>query len=126
MTQPLQFLGTATITSLATFCYYSAFVVLAGSDPTTALDAKARAIASVVVGALLTVRARQRDTQTVAAAAADGFVLGVIVVVCNSLFGSEFAGRELAIRTAGILTGVPLLAAISQVLDTRLRLVQQR
>ena len=114
-----QFLGTAVLTSLATFAYFTGFALLAGSTATAVRDVLGRAMASVVVGAFMTIRAGQRRTETAAAAAADGFALGIVVVVCNSLFGSDYAGGMLAIRTLGILTGVPALAALSHVLARR-------
>lgn len=120
MTQPLgQFLGTMAITSLATIVYFTGFALLAGSSATTSRDVLVRAAASLVVGAFLTISARQRETRTARAAAADGFALAIVVVVCNSLFGSDYAGRDLAIRTVGILTGVPALAALSHTLARR-------
>ena len=120
MIQPLgHFLGTMAITSLATLAYFTGFALLAGSSATTSRDVVFRAAASLVVGAFLTIRARQRETQTATAAAADGFGLAIVVVVCNSLFGSDYAGRDLAVRTVAVLTGVPVLAALSQILARR-------
>src|SRR5688572_12049938 len=120
MTQPhARFLGTATVTSVATFAYFASVAAIAGSQATSAETVIVRATASVLAGVFLTVRARQREEPTVAAAAADGFVLAVIVIVCNSLFGSDFKGSALAIRTVGLLTGVPALAVVAQVLARR-------
>lgn len=106
----------AGVTSLAAFGYFSFIAFLGDPRRVDVSTMVARAVAAAVVGIFMTLRERDREVPAFCAAASDGFALAAVAVVTNSLFGSELSGRELAIRTAGLLCGLPLLAAFAQLL----------
>lgn len=105
----------AVATSIAAFLYYMTVLLVARAPSLNDLML-VRAIAAVVIGFLLTIRERQRPDGSLSAAAAEAFGLGVVVVVTNSLMGSDVYGRELAVRTFGILVGTPGLALLARLL----------
>ena len=109
----LRFLLATFATSILAFLFYETAIRLASADP-AAGPSLLRIVAAVVAGAMLAVRARQRVGGSIASAATEAFGLGVVVVVTNSLMGSNFGGRELAVRTTAVLVGLPLLAVLAQ------------
>ena len=109
---------TATLTSFAAFAYFTGVGVLLDPQSSQLLTISARAAASAVVGTLLAVRLLV-ENGTGVDAAREGFLLAVIVVMANGLLGSEMLGKAFAIRSAGVLLGLPLLAVVAHVLGQK-------
>jgi hypothetical protein len=106
--------------SIAAFTYFSGLGALLEIGQFETPTVVARAIAAVVVGTMLALRSRV-EGGTIIDAARAGCILAVIVVISNGLLGSEQLGKAFAIRSAGTLLGLPLLAVLTHVLgQTRL------
>lgn len=111
-----RFLLASVVTALAAFVFFTGMATYVDPTATHLPKVLARALAATLVGPLLIVLVRQRRPSTVGDAVTDGLLLAVVVIVSNSLFGSDDSGRELAIRTIGLLTGLPGLAALAHTL----------
>ena len=109
-----RFAFAAVVTSIVAFAYFAGIGAIVGREHDRDVII-GRALASIVVGTLFSLRT-QRANDTPSDAAREGFLLAVVVVVSNSLLGSEALGRELAIRTAAVLLGLPALAVVSHAL----------
>lgn len=103
---------TAMMSSVAAFLYFHGLSAFIGGnmEPISVLG---RGIAALVIGTSLSIRV-QREMMTTVAAAKEGLVLAIIVVVSTGLFGSEPLGQGLAVRSAGVLLGLPLLAVLTR------------
>lgn len=103
----------ASILSTLTFAYFSALASTLSPNAFSSTAVAIRLGGALVVGFALALRLR--DAATWSDAAREGLLLAAIVVVINGL-GSVHFGRELAIRTGGVLLGLPVLATLTHVL----------
>lgn len=101
-----------TMSSAAAFLYFHGLSTLIGGNMEP-IHVLGRGIAALVIGASLSIR-MQREMMTSVAAAKEGLILAIIVVVSSGLFGSVPLGHGLAVRSAGILLGLPLLAVLTR------------
>ena len=75
-----------------------------------------RLVVSIVVAATMTIVERRRHTPSVDAAIVDGLQVAAVVIVAGNLTGTTDFGLTLAMRSAMLLTGLPLLEVLTHVL----------
>ena len=116
---------TMLLVSAACFAYFSVGMImlarLTSAPPPTTLSLFARGVVALVVGIALVMWERRRTNPSVDSAIRDGLLIALVVVATNSLFGGGDPGLQLAIRTALVLVGLPLLAVLTHLLSRRAR-----
>lgn len=116
---------TMLLVSAASFAYFSVGMIMLGrltsAPPPTTLSLLARGVVAVVVGIALVMWEHRRTNPSVDSAIRDGLLIALLVVATNSLFGGGHPGLPLAIRTALVLVGLPLLAVLAHRLSRRSR-----
>lgn len=87
------------------------------APPTSPATVGTRIAVSIVVAALMLIVERRRHQPSVDAAIVDGIQVAAVVIVAGNLTGTPDAGVPLALRSALVLLGLPLLEVLTHVLD---------
>ena len=106
------------------------FVVFSIGDALTAVvgDAAAprattlaiRVILAFVIAAIMLVIERRRERPSINAATIDGIQIAAVVIIVTNLGGATESGSRLALRTALVLIGMPLLTVLTHIVAQRI------
>jgi|SRR5688572_13022889 len=112
------------LTGMAAFIYFTAgsklLAVLGDSGSSPVWSMAVRLVLALIVATVMLVIERRRATPSVNAALADGIQVAAVVIVANNLTGATDTGARLAVRSAIVLIGLPLLAVLTHLLSRRI------
>lgn len=114
------------IIGVATFLCFSAGRLLIGRvDDSAAVDWPAvigmRLLLSVALGAILVALERRRDRPTMELAIREGLLVAAIIIIVDNLGGPDGSSRAIALRTATMLVGLPLMGVLTHLVVPRIR-----
>lgn len=87
------------------------------APPTSPATVGIRIAVSILVAAFMLIVERRRRQPSVDAAVVDGIQIAAVVIVAGNLSGTTDAGVPLALRSALVLLGLPLLEVLTHMLD---------
>lgn len=114
-------IGVVAAAAVAWFSGGAQLLSALGQDPAGApVPILVRVVGALLLGAALTEWVRRQRTREAFGVARDSLGIAAIIIVVDVLLGAADAGSRLALRSAMILAGVPLLALLTHALVSRL------